>query len=102
MAARTALAKFHPASALTEAFLAGSGCVWLREISTCQPFQVFARLTHGFLLSKVQAVSTKVSVYEQDSATSGFSPILGEAPFGLLKEISRPPLPGLGHLRNPK
>jgi hypothetical protein len=59
---------------------------------------MFAQLTHGFLLIEVHAVSTRVSVYEQHSATSGFSPIRGAA-FGLLQPISRPPPPAFGHLR---
>ena len=40
-------------------------------------------------------------VYEQDLATAGFSPIRGAA-FGPLEQISRPPPPALGHLRNRK
>src|SRR5262249_30827983 len=52
-----------------------------------------------FSFEEVYAVSTRVSVSEQDSATSGFSPIRGAA-FGLSKQISCPPPPALGHLLN--
>ena len=43
----------------------------------------------------------RVSAYEQDSATSGFGLIRGAAS-GLVKQISRPPPPAVGHLWNRK
>ena len=43
----------------------------------------------------------RVSAYEQDSATSGFGLIRGAAR-GLVKQISRPPPPAVGHLWNRK
>jgi hypothetical protein len=50
MAARAALAQFHPTGALAKAFLACAGRAGCWEFSVSQPFQVFAQLTHGFLL----------------------------------------------------
>jgi hypothetical protein len=43
----------------------------------------------------------RVSAYEQDSATSGFGLIRGAAS-GLVKQISRPPPPAVGHPWNRK
>src|SRR5215831_18279004 len=56
VAARTALAQLHPTGALAEAFLACAGGAWCREVSICHPFQVFAQLTHGCLLSAQSAI----------------------------------------------
>src|SRR5262249_16701838 len=56
MATHTALAQLHPAGALAEALLARPGGAWCREISISQPFQVFAQLTHGFLLSTQSSI----------------------------------------------
>jgi hypothetical protein len=99
MAAREALAKFHPAGSIAKAFFAPFRCAWCLEISTRQPVQVFAQLTHCFSFPAVLAVFTRVRVYKHDSATSGFIPSGGTA-FGLLQEIGRPSFPTLRHLRN--
>jgi hypothetical protein len=49
----------------------------------------------------LRTVSMRVSAYEQDSATSGFGLIRGAAS-GLVKQISRPPPPAVGHPWNRK
>jgi hypothetical protein len=50
VATRTALAKFHPASAIAQTFLTGSWCAWSGEISFGQSIQMCAQHIHGFLL----------------------------------------------------
>src|SRR5262249_12810319 len=101
MATHAALAKLYPAGALTEAFFARLRCAWRREISTCQPYQVFAQLTHGFLLSRGPRRIHKGLGVGPGSATSRFSPI-GGGTLGLLKRSNRPSSPAFGHLRNRK
>src|SRR6516165_8896395 len=68
MATQTAFTKLDPPCALTKAFFARLRRAWRREISTGQPFQVFAQLARGLLLSRGPS-----RIYEGIVRRAGFS-----------------------------